>query len=166
MGLAKKPVLFLCNADAVTLRVSVPKTENHYLFYKGQAYLVKYDEDIEFFDDDLRFDRVDESKQPTSPEESAEDIVEAVDTPEENIESSEANEKEESPGGATQEDSDSVPKEKDSVPERQPYSKKELQKMRKTDVQDILKKLAPEKSNPVRKENIINAVLEAQGLSE
>ncbi len=161
MELAKKPVKFLCNADAPTLSISVPKTEHHYLFYRDQPYLVKFDLDIEFLDKDLRFDRVD-------------------DTPEENVESSDANEKEESPGDATQEETiKSVSEKKESNYEMtdfemtgkdsakatftlKKFSKKELQKMRKSDVRDILKKLDPEKSCPVRKENIIKAVLEAQ----
>ena len=145
MELAKKPVYFLCNATAPTFRISVPKTENHYLFYKGQPYLVKYVLDIEFFDEHLFFDRVEPEQSQlddhVSSGESAEEIVE----------------------DATGQDSDSVPEEKeDSVPERQPYSKEELQKMRKSDVRDILKNLAPEKSSPSRKENIINEVLKAQ----
>lgn len=141
MELAKKPVRFLCNADANTLRVSVPKTENHYLFYRGQPYLVKYVLDIEFFDASLGFRRVDESEQPVAPSESAEDIVDGV-APE----CEHCGEKECGCLG----------------PERQPYSRSELQKMRKSDVRDILKGLAPERSSPVRKEAIITAVLEAQ----
>ena len=150
MELAKKPVRFLCKADAVTLRISVPKTEHHYLFYRNQPYLVKFDLDIEFFDEHLMFDRIVESEQPVSPSESAEDIVDTVEnTPEENVENPDANGEEESPGEATQE-------------ERLSYSRKELKKMRKSDIRDILKKLAPEKSSPVRKENIIKEVLKAQ----
>ena len=138
MELAKKPVKFLCNADAPTLSISVPKTEHHYLFYRNQPYLVKFDLDIEFFDEDLRFDRVDDVPESEEPkEEIAED--------------------------ATGQNSDSVPEEKEkSVPERPPYSKKELQKMRKSDVREILKELAPEKSCPVIKSNIINLILEVQ----
>jgi len=139
MELAKKPVRFLCNVDAPTLKISVPKTEHPYLFYKGQPYLVKYVLDIEFFDEHQFFDRVDESEQPISPSESAEDIVDSVDEPE-----SKENER----------------------PEGLPYSRSELKKMKKSEIQDILKELAPEKSSPVRKENIIDKVLEAQEPSE
>ncbi len=50
MELAKKPVRFICNIDAPSFKMSVPKTQHHYLFYKDLPYLVKFDLDIEFFD--------------------------------------------------------------------------------------------------------------------
>ena len=138
MELAKKPVLFLCIASADTFRISVPKTEHHYLFYRGQPYLVKFNLDIEFFDEHLKFDRVDkvEDEETTTDFESetktdASAIVEDV-------------------------------KSETTTDERPPYDKKELQKMRKSDVREILKKLNPEKSCPIRKENIIKEVLKAQ----
>ena len=156
MELSKNPVKFLCNAAAETFRVSVPKTENHYLFYKNQPYLVKFDLDIEFFDEHLLFDRAIDPE-PEEPEE--------VNTPEENVESSDANEKEESPGDATQEETSKSEPEKEEIsePERKTYSKKELQSMRKSDVREILKELSPEKSCPIRKENMIKEVLKDQG---
>jgi len=136
MELAKKPVKFLCNADAPTLSISVPKTEHHYLFYRNQPYLVKFDLDIEFFDEDLRFDRVDDVPEPEEPENQEEP-------------------KEEVAEDATGQDSE-------SVPEKKSYSKKELQKMRKSDLREELKLLAPDRSCPVRKSNIINLILEVQ----
>ena len=151
MELAKKPVRFLCNADAVTFRIAVPKTERHYLFYRNQPYLIKFDLDIEFFDEHLMFDRVDDPEP---------DVSEEVDndTPEENLENSDANE-EESPGDATQEEA--------NEPEENPELsledyKKKLQNMKKSDVRKILKELAPEKSCPIRKENIIKEILKLQ----
>lgn len=113
------------------------------MFYRRQPYLVKFDLDIEFFDEHESFERY--VKPEVEEDESAEDLVDSVgeNTPEENIENSPATEE-----------------------ERQPYSKKELQRMRKSDVRDILKELAPKKSSPTKKENIIQAVLDAQEPSE
>ena len=141
MELAEKPVRFVCNADAPTIRMSVPKTENSYLFYKDQPYLVKFVLDIEFFDEHLMFMRVDDVEVSAAsialvpdPEPGNEIIVDT--TAEEIVEEIEG---------------------------QYIYSKAELQKMRKSDVRDILKKIAPNKSSPVRKENIISEVLKAQG---
>ena len=62
MELAKSPVKFLCNRDAPTFKISVPKTEHPFLFYRNQPYLVKYVLDIEFFRAHDFFDEVDETK--------------------------------------------------------------------------------------------------------
>ncbi len=141
MELAKKPVRFLCNASADTFRISVPKTEHHYLFYKNQPYLVKFDLDIEFFDEHLMFDRaIDPEPDEIGDQENPEGTEVSGDTPGEEV------------------DNDSP----EENPERPPYDKEELQKMRKSDVREILKKLAPEKSCPIRKENIVKEILKAQ----
>ncbi|KKM07976.1 hypothetical protein LCGC14_1728510 [marine sediment metagenome] len=130
--LAKKPVRFLFNGDSPTFKVEVPKTEHPYLFYKDQPYLIKFDLDIEFFREHLFFDEV-------------EDVGGSL--------------KEEPVEDATGQDSESEPEEKD---ERPPYDKEELQKMRKTDLRELLEKLSPGKSCPVRKENIIKKILGLQ----
>ena len=158
MELAKKPVLFLCIASADTFRISVPKTEHHYLFYRNQPYLVKFVLDIEFFDEHLMFDRYNAPEKEDVESETETDasaIVDSVDS-ETIIDDS------------TGQDSDSVPEEKeDSVPEENPELsledyKNKLQKMRKSDVREILKELNPKKTCPIRKENIIKEVLKAQ----
>ena len=148
MELAKKPIKFLCNVTADTFRISVPKTEHHYLFFRNQPYLVKYDLDIEFFDEHLMFNRY-EDPEPDEPGDQEGSGEVDHDTPEEKTDLSE---EEHSPGE----------EESDLVPEAKKYSKEELHKMRKSDVRDILKELAPEKTCPVRKENIIKVILEAQ----
>ncbi len=132
MELAKKPVRFLFKGDAPTFRISVPKTEHSYLFYRNQPYLVKFDLDIEFFRGHLMFNEVD-----------AENFEEVP------IEEQDESKPELKPGESLE-------------TERQPYSKAELKKMRKTDLREILEKLSPGKSCPVRKDNIIKSVLEAQ----
>ena len=41
-------------------------------------------------------------------------------------------------------------------------NKKELQKMRKVDLRELLEKISPGKTCPVRKNNIVNLILEVQ----
>ncbi len=142
MELAKSPVKFLCNRDAPTFKISVPKTEHPFLFYRNQPYLVKYVLDIEFFRAHDFFDEVDETKKVNILMESG--------APEEG-----ESPKEEVAEDATGQDSD-------SEPEKEKYTKAQLQKMRKSDLREELKLLAPDKSCPVRKNNIINLILEVQ----
>lgn len=141
MELAKKPVRFLFNGDSSSFKISVPGTEHHYRFYKKQPYLVKFDSDIEFFDKHLMFDRVD-------------NVPGLEDSQDETV------------SGETTYSGDSETITEDSTQEieeeRPSYSKKELQKMKKSDIRAILKELSPEKSCPVRKENIIKEILKAQ----
>ena len=59
--LAKKPVWFLCNKDSETFTISVVKTQHPFRFYRGKPELIHYSLDIEFFDEHLMFDRVDDS---------------------------------------------------------------------------------------------------------
>ena len=142
--LAKKPVWFLCIKDSETFTISVPKTQHPFRFYRNQPHLVHYTLDIEFFNEHPEFNRLDlpEPEEPQDQEESEPEVLE----------------------DSTEQDSESEPEEKEeSEPEKKTYSKKELQKMRKSDIREILKELAPEKSSPVRKENIIKEVLKAQG---
>lgn len=138
MGLAKKPVRFLFNGDSESFRISVPGTEHHYRFYKKQPYLIKFDLDIEFFDKHLMFDRVSDEVSSTV-----------------NVNSS---------NSTMTEGTTTYTTETDTTQASDPkvYTKEELQNMRKSDVRDILKKLDPGKSSPVRKENIIKEVLKAQ----
>lgn len=192
MELAKKPVWFLCNKDSETFTISVPKTQHPFRFYRNQPHLIHYTLDIEFFDEHFEFNRVDNFPEPEVPEEEtlvyptddfkeSEPETEGVDEAEEKrleaIEDGAENEKENPPEctveGCDEEiasaNSKHCPKhlseeelEEMKKTDLQTYSKKELQEMRKSDVREILKELAPEKSCPIRKENIIKKVLKAQ----
>ena len=133
--LAKKPVRFLFNGDSPTFKVEVPKTEHPYLFYKDQPYLIKFDLDIEFFREHLFFDEV-------------EDVGGSL--KEEPVEEEEPKDK------ISEDELPITPK------ELQKMRKEELQKMRKTDLRELLEKLSPGKSCPVRKENIIKKILGLQ----
>ncbi|KKM76970.1 hypothetical protein LCGC14_1374790 [marine sediment metagenome] len=160
MGLAKKPVRFLFNGDSDSFRISVPGTEHHYRFYKKQPYLIKFDLDIEFFDKHLMFDRVDDLDSPEEKTDLSGEEQSPGEKESEGFSHTCAKCGKEFKSELEENESGVCPK--CINPERQPYSKKELQKMEKSDIRDILKKLNPKKSCPVRKENIIKEILEAQ----
>lgn len=159
MELAKKPVRFLCKADANTFKISVPKTEHHYLFYRNQPYLVKFDLDIEFFREHEFFDEVsdddtgqDSKSEPEEKEESDSCCVtEGCDYEVASVNSKHC------PEHVSEEELEEMKK-----TDKPTYDKEELQKMRKTDLRELLEKLSPGKTCPVRKNNIVNLILEVQ----
>ena len=148
MELVKKPVWFICNANAETFTISVPKTQHHFRFYLNQPCLIKFDLDIEFFDEHLLFDRVEDSESEVSQDEEKSESEEGI------------------ADDITDDTTDEV-EEDNSKPDENPELtmeeyKNKLQNMRKSDVREILKELAPEKSCPTRKENIIKEILKLQ----
>ena len=156
MELSKKPVWFLCNKSAETFTISVPKTQHHFRFYLNQPRLIKFDLDIEFFDEHLMFDRVDNISGPEVSQDKEESETEGVaETEEKRLE-------------AIKEGAEDNAEENNSKPNENPELtmeeyKDKLHNMRKSDVREILKKLNPEKSCPIRKENIIKEILKLQG---
>ena len=177
MELAKKPVRFLCNGDANTFKITVPKTEHSYLFFRDQPYLVKFDLDIEFFREHDFFDEVEtqgardlpgvpnniteeEAKKADAESKDSEPEKEKESVPEEDGEKGICNI--EGCGNEVDHPGDSCKEHPKSEPEEKKKSKKELQEMRKTDLRELLEKVSPGKTCPVRKSNIINLILEVQ----
>ena len=160
-GKLVKPIKFLCRHDAESYKIINPKTENRYRFWRGQPYLVKIKEDIEFLDShDLFirvFDEVNEKEIKKQVKRDLKEEKEAARTeqPQEDVKGAKAN----------VDGKDMVYNGKKWVevkPEKvDKYSKAQLRKMKKSEVRTILKLLS-DKDCPVRKNNIINLILEVQ----
>lgn len=157
-GKLVKPIKFLCRHDAESYKIINPKTENRYRFYRGQPYLVKIKEDIEFLDSHDLFLRVfDEVNEKEIKKQVKRDLKEeAKEAESEDVEGEEVLESEDIVEETAGEDSESEPEEKVDK-----YSKAQLRKMNKSEVRAILKLLS-DKDCPVRKNNIINLILEVQ----
>ena len=133
---AKVPVKFLCRSRSDSYSIVVEKTQNHYRFWKGQNYLVKIEEDIEFFDDHELFLR-------TIDEADEKDIKNKL---EKEVKEKQAASKKQVKG---------------DLKKAKGYSQKDLQKMEKSELRATLKLLS-NKDCPVKKNNIINLILEVQ----
>lgn len=131
----------LCKHKGYVLNVIVPETSNKYRFHLERPLLIKNKEDIEYF---LSEDNYVEVEAP-------EVITDKLEVPKES---------------GQHETPQKEPEEKDEVYGEPILTsgvrEKDLRKLTKSKLRKILKELAPEKDSPVKKENIINLILELQ----
>lgn len=137
--LSKKPVLFLCLHKASSFTMICKGTERRYRFLRDNPYLVKYDEDIEFFDNDILFARVKNTdKKVDKVNEKIADAIQDV------IEEDNKDDEED-----------------DEI--KEVYTKKNLETLRKSEQIQIIRDLGHLGDTPIRKANRVELILKLQG---
>jgi len=134
----------LCKHKGYSFTITIPKTSNKYRFYNGRPLLIKNEDDLKYFLGNDYFEET--SDVPMVDTTSAADRFK-----EKEVEIEEAL--------AEEEDVDLASDEEAETKSLQ-HSKKELKKMKKSELREILGLLAPGRDSPARKENIVNLILE------
>lgn len=169
----KKPIRFLCLHKAESHYEVVPKTERKYRFEQGHPYLVKFEEDIEYFRNHLSF--VEQGKD-VNTDKKTEEMNEKIADKVEEVMIEDAKDKEvetklvddinkEKPKIVEEEKSaEQIVKE---APTIESYSKSELKKMKKSEQIELIQKYKDNNqcdvNIPIRESGRVNLILELQG---
>jgi hypothetical protein len=170
-GTLTKPVYILCLHKSESHYEIVPKTERRYRFEKGQPYLVKYEEDIEYFKNHISF--VEQGKAIVSKEINKlnEKIADKVqDVIEEEVKSVEEVEKEEVEEEGIIEDEEIIPDgiiPNDSDIVITTYTKSEIKKMNKSEQINLIQTYKDnnlcQENIPIRENGRVDLILKLQG---
>ncbi len=141
-----------CKHKGYVLNIIVPATSNKYKFHRGRPNLIKVKEDIEFFE---KNDYYEEVKSPNVVTDKVEKVEEKLDEEVPEGEAPKNPDVESVPDDSTGQDSD-------DEPELKKYSKKELKKMKKSKLIEVLSKLTT-KECPNKLVDARKLILELQG---